>query len=287
MLLIGASEQASGLGFPEGPLVLPDGRLAFVEEYGGCVSVLEDGRVRRMADVGGNPNGLAMGADGRIYVTRGRGVVGAWHTPDPVLPAIVAVEPATGAWEVVTTTASGRPLRAPNDLCFGPDGMLYFTDPDDFVPDGDLRGWICRLGPNGTELVHELGNTFPNGLAFNSAGRLVWMESHTKRVIGVTADGGWETLVQLGQETTPDGCAYAADGRLVVATLMTGGLDVVEWSPTGPRIDRITWTDGAVITNCCFDGTSIWVTDVRHDWDRARDTGKLWRLETTLTGLPL
>ena len=83
MLLIGATEQASGLGFPEGPLVLPDGRIAFVEEYGGCVSVLEDGRVRHLAEVGGNPNGLALGADGRIYVTRGRGAVGSWMSPTP------------------------------------------------------------------------------------------------------------------------------------------------------------------------------------------------------------
>ena len=287
MLLIGASEQASGLGFPEGPLVLPDGRIAFVEEYGGCVSVFEDGRVRHLAQVGGNPNGLAMGADGLIYVTRGRGVVDDWHADEPVTPAIVSVDPASGAWEIVTTTASNRPLRAPNDLCFGPDGMLYFTDPDDFRPGDDLRGWICRVGPTGTELVFELGNTFPNGLAFDPAGRLVWMESHTKRVMGVTLDGGWESLVQLGQETTPDGCAYASDGRLVVATLFAGGLDVVEWGADGPRVERMTWADGVVTTNCCFQRSSIWVTDVGTDHQKTRNTGRLWRLETSLTGLPL
>lgn len=287
MLLIEASLQATGLGFPEGPLVLPDGRLAFVEEYNGCVSVVEDGRTRVMAEVGGNPNGLALGADGRLYVTRGRGAVGDWRAENPVTPAIVAVDPETGAWEVVTTTASDRPLRAPNDLCFGPDGMLYFTDPDDFDPAGDLHGWICRMGPAGTELIYELGNTFPNGLAFDPAGRLVWMESHTKRVIGATPDGGWETLAQLGDETTPDGCAYAADGRLTVATLFSGGLEVVEWTAEGTKLDRITWADGVVLTNCCFDGSSIWVTDVTVDWDKGLDTGRLWNLKTTLTGLPL
>lgn len=287
MVLVSASRYASGLGFPEGPLVLPDGRLAFVEEYRGAVSVLEDGQVRGLAMVGGNPNGLALGADGLIYVTRGRGAVGAWRSPDQVAPAIVAVDPNDGRWDVVTTTASGRPLRAPNDLCFGPDGALYFTDPDDFAPDDDLHGWICRTAGGKTELVHELGNTFPNGLAFDPTGRLVWMESHRKRVVGVTTDGGWEVLAQLGEETTPDGCAYANDGRLVVATLLAGGLDLVTWEPSGPRLERLTWADGVVATNCCFDGNSIWVTDVRTDWDRRHDTGVLWRLETDLTGLPL
>ena len=287
MLLIEASLQASGLGFPEGPLVLPDGRLAFVEEYGGCVSVLEDGKVRTLAQVGGNPNGLALGSDGRIWVTRGRGALGDWRSDPHVAPAIVAVEPATGAWEVVTTTASGRPLRAPNDLCFGPDGMLYFTDPDDFDPAADFHGWICRTGPNGTEVFDELGNVFPNGLAFDPVGRLVWMESHTKRVVGVTPDGGFETLAQLGEETTPDGCAYAADGRLAIATLFSGGLEVVEWTAGGPKIDRMTWADGVVLTNCCFQGSSIWVTDVSVDYEKTHESGRLWKLETTLTGLPL
>jgi gluconolactonase len=287
MMLLEASVQATGLGFPEGPLVLPDGRLAFVEEYNGCVSVLENGQVRVMAHVGGNPNGLALGADGRIYVTRGRGVVGDWHLDPPDAPAIVVVDPADGSWDVITTTASGRTLRAPNDLCFGPDGLLYFTDPDDFEPDADLHGWICRTGPNGTELLHELGNTFPNGLAFNAAGRLVWMESHTKRVVGVASDGSFETLAQLAPETTPDGCAYADDGRLVIATLFTGGLDVVAWNGDDTSIERMTWGEGVVNTNCCFQGNSIWVTDVGTGWTTARDTGRLWRLETTLTGLPL
>ncbi len=287
MLLIEATKAASGLGFPEGPLVLPDGRLAFVEEFDGCVSVLEDGVVRTLAQVGGNPNGLALGKDGLIYVTRGRGVVGDWVDPNPVAPAIVAVDPANGSWDVVTTTASSRPLRAPNDLCFGPDGMLYFTDPDDFAPTADLHGWLCRTGPKGTELIYELGNTFPNGLAFDPSNRLVWMESHTKRIIGATPGGGWEMLAQLGQETTPDGCAYAADGRLVVAILDAGGLEVVDWSGGSPTMERLIWAPGVVVTNCCFDGSAIYVTDVSSDWGSARDTGKLWRLETTLTGLPL
>ncbi len=287
MLVLNAIEQATGLGFPEGPLVLPDGRLAFVEEYGGCVSVVEDGRTRVLANVGGNPNGLALSADGLLYVTRGRGVVGSWQAPTQVRPAIVAVDPADGTWHVVTETIDGRPLRAPNDLCFGPDGTLVFTDPDDFDPGADLHGWICTHGPGGTKVAWELGNTFPNGLAFDAAGRLVWMESHTRRAVGATAASGWEVLAELPGDTTPDGCAFAADGRLVVATLFSGGLDVITWGPEGASTERVVWADGVVPTNCCFDGSAIWVTDVSKRWDTAHDTGTLWRLETDLTGLPL
>ena len=186
-----------------------------------------------------------------------------------------------------------RPARAvtrcghPNDLCFGPDGALWFTDPDDFAPDDDLHGWICRHDTRGTDIRHELDNTFPNGLAFDPMGRLVWMESHRKRAVGQRPDGGWEPLAELGAETTPDGCAYATDGRLVIATLFSGGLDVIAWAPDGPRIERVTWGSGVVTTNCCFDGSALWVTDVTTDWDKGHDTGRLWRLETTLTGLPL
>ncbi len=287
MLLVSATEVAGGLGFPEGPLVLDDGRIAFVEEYGGCVSVVEDGRVRRLALVGGNPNGLALGADGRLYVTRGRGAVGAWRSPEQVSPAIVAVDPADGRWEIVTETADGRPLRAPNDLCFGPDGALYFTDPDDFAPDADLRGWICRVSASGTQIVHELGNTFPNGLAFDPAGRLVWVESHTRAVVRATGDGGHEVVTRLAPETTPDGCAFTTDGRLVVAVLFAGGLDVLDPAATEAGVERITWADGVVPTNCCLGGSTIWVTDVGRDWDTSHTGGRLWRLETTLTGLPL
>ena len=72
-----------------------------------------------------------------------------------------------------------------------------------------------------------------------------------------------------------------------MATLFSGGLDVITWGPDGSSIERLTWAEGVVPTNCCFEGDRIWVTDVRTDWDVAHDTGKLWRLETDLTGLPL
>lgn len=273
-----------GLGFPEGPLVLPSGRIAFVQQYLGQISVTDGTTVRPLADVGGNPNGLALGRDGRIYATRGRGMPGG----RPATPAIISVEPSSGAWEVVTTEASGQPLRAPNDLCFGPDGALYFTDPTSFDPDdATLRGWLCRHDDRGTQVLYELANVHPNGLAFDSEGRLVWVESVTGRA--VRAVHGEQTVIaELGGPSLPDGCAFTADDALVVATFMSGGIHIVTWGDDIGEVAFEWWAPGVRATNVAFDGSTLWVTDAGeppHVIDHLG--GRLWRLETTLAGLPL
>ncbi|MDA3041358.1 MAG: SMP-30/gluconolactonase/LRE family protein, partial [Actinomycetota bacterium] len=60
---------AKGLQFPEGPIAMPDGSVILVEIARGTISrVQPDGSVAVVADVGGGPNGIAFGPDGRIYV---------------------------------------------------------------------------------------------------------------------------------------------------------------------------------------------------------------------------
>jgi len=121
---------ATGLEVPEGPVVLPDGRIAFVEQVRGQVSV-HDG-------------------------TEGRAV------------------------EYVTTDVAGQPLLAPNDLCFGADGRLWFTDPGH--PYDPLRrganGRLIAIGRGRDEIVADVGPVYCNGLAFGVDGRLVWVESY-------------------------------------------------------------------------------------------------------------
>lgn len=278
---------ASALGFPEGPLALPDGRVAFVEQYCGRVAVAEDGRVATLARTGGSPAGLALGPDGRLYVTLGRGVVGNWMSSDPRTPAILAVAVDSGEVEVVVTQANGKPLRAPNDLCFGPDGALYFTDPADYAPGADVTGWICRAENGAAEILYEVGNTFPNGAAFDAGGALVWVETRTRRVVRASGTG-LETLAELEEPATPDGCAFTNDGRLLVATFAAGGITIVDWSEGEARAEELVWSDDVVPTNCAFAGSTLWVTDVGRDWDNAGTPGgRLWRVETTLQGQAL
>src|SRR5436309_2561760 len=65
---------ANGLGFPEGPVYLGDGAIAFVQIRGQCVSRYADGETSVVANVGGGPNGATREADGTIWIANNGGV---------------------------------------------------------------------------------------------------------------------------------------------------------------------------------------------------------------------
>src|SRR5262249_30979601 len=65
---------ATGLEFPEGPVVLPDGSVVLVEIRGQRLTrVYPDGRKDVVAQMPGGPNGAALGPDGKMYVCNNGG----------------------------------------------------------------------------------------------------------------------------------------------------------------------------------------------------------------------
>src|SRR5216683_3227621 len=59
---------ATGLGFPEGPVVLQDGSVILTEiRNNRCSRITPDGKVSLFSATGGGPNGLAVGPDGALY----------------------------------------------------------------------------------------------------------------------------------------------------------------------------------------------------------------------------
>lgn len=72
------TEMASGLRFPEGPIAMPDGSIVLVEVERQTLSrVRPNGEVSVIAELGGGPNGAAIGPDGRCYVCNNGGFE--WH----------------------------------------------------------------------------------------------------------------------------------------------------------------------------------------------------------------
>ena len=136
---------AEGLGHPEGPCALPDGRVVVANTYASEVTVWEPGKGQgTYAHTGGGPNACMLGSDGAVYLTNCP-TVGAWVAPEKVPPSIMRVAEG-GKPEVVCTEADGVTLNAPNDLTFGPDGRLYFTDSGDWDPvNKPDPGYICVI----------------------------------------------------------------------------------------------------------------------------------------------
>lgn len=277
---------ATGLVIPEGPVVLPDGRIAFVEQQAGRVSALRpDGEVETISQGPGSPNGATLGSDGCIYVTQNGGVVGGWRSPDPCEPGIQRIT-LDGSIETIATQAGGAKLEAPNDLAFGPDGRLYFTDPaHGYNPDAREPGRLCALGPEDSEIVLELHPAYPNGIGFTTDGRLLWVESYERTVCVLDDEGRRQQLCELPDGHIPDGFAVATDGRIFIATATSHGVTVI--APDGALLDDLLLDDDSFATNCCFESSTLWVTDFGMDNVARPDGGRMWRLDTDATGAPL
>jgi gluconolactonase len=275
---------ASGLGFPEGPVVMGDGRIVLCDGNTGELLVYADGTVSTYAHTGGSPWGAVLGSDGAIYVTQGGNVPGSGDAS--AVSGIQRVQP-DGSVELLFAEVAGYPLYGPNDLAFGPDGRLWFTESgseQDFRFDVRSPGRLFAVGLSGAgEMLAELPDVYPNGIAFDAGQRLYWTESMQHRVCRLVG-GKPVTFCQLPDSHVPDGMAFAADGRLFVATTVSQGVTVV--SPDGMVLEEIRLGEHA--TNCIFDGSDLYVTATREaDIEASQRTGTFWLVETDATGLDL
>ena len=278
---------ASGLGHPEGPCVLPDGRVVFANTFFGELAVWEAGvGTSTFAFTGGGPNACTLGSDGFLYVTQ-TPKVGTWEAPVPRQPSIQRAS-MDGCVETVATEIDGRRFNAPNDLTFAADGRLYFTDSGDWDPHRKPHaGVIFALDEDGTgEVIEELDAVYPNGIAAEPDGSIVWVESYTRRVRRRRPDGVREELLTLPDGHIPDGLKIASNGDLWITTVTSGGIDVVTRDGSGRRFVRT----GGVPLNIAFGGTAIYITDMGRFEPTADDVvldGALRRIEVGVAGMPL
>ena len=270
---------ASGLGWPEGPTMLPNGSLVFVDSYRSELTVVAAGRKpRRYAYTAGAPNSCVLGSDGALYVCQNGGTVGPWRAAEMVDASIQRVREG-GRAETLITEVEGIKLNGPNDLVFAPDGSLVFSDPGTYNPKNPDPSYIHRLLPDGTArvLVAFPKPVFPNGVAAEADGSIVWDESYTGRVGRIRPNGKIEDLGRLpGDNPIPDGMKVGADGRLYVTDIVAKGIHVL--APNGRPEGFITCA--VAPTNCVFDGETLWVTDagVLAVSAEPSNEGRIWRL---------
>lgn len=280
-----STQLASGLGFPEGPTVLPDGRIVLCDGNTGELLVWADGKMAHFANTGGSPWGTYLGTDGKLYVNQGGDVPGSGDFS--AVPGIQRVS-MDGAVEFLFSEVGGYTLAGPNQSAFGPDGLLWITDSgtelDDRV-DVPSPGRVFVVSDvSGTgEIVLERPGSYPNGIAFDSSGRFYWSESKAHRVCRLE-NGEAFTFCQLPDTHVPDGMAFAADGRLFVANTTFGGVTVL--SADGEIVSEIDLDEHC--TNVVFDGSTLYVTATRTpEIEASERTGSFWKVETDATGLPL
>jgi gluconolactonase len=288
-LAIGQPQLVTGdLGWPEGPTVQPDGSVVFVESYRSQLSVVAKtgGAARKLAYTAGSPNSCVLGGDGFLYVCQNGGTVGPWRAAEMVAPSIQKVRPG-GKAEILCTEVDGIKLNGPNDLVFHQDGRLVFTDPGTYNPASPDPSYIFALSTDGKpHLVMDFPKpVFPNGVAVEADGSIVWDESYTGHVRRKRPNGTVDDLGRMpGDNPILDGMTIGADGRLYVTDLVGKGIHVVQ--PNG-KVDGFIPVGGAP-TNVAFGGETLWVTDasVLAASTEPNLKGQLWRLTIPKGGAP-
>jgi gluconolactonase len=279
---------AEGLGWAEGPAVLSDGRVCFVETYRSQVSVWERGKgVSRYSYTAGGPNSCVVGTAGAMYVCQNGGTTGPWRADEMVTPSIQVIEKEGSKAQIICSEIEGIKFNGPNDLVFGKNGKLYFTDPGTYRPNDPQPSYLFELSPDGSgRLLAELSPpTFPNGIAIEADGSVVWAESYTGMVRRLNPHNLQITdICKLpGDKPVADGMAVAADGRLFVTTVNGGGIDVINKDGSYDQFLKL----GVIPTNCVFSGADLYMTDagVLADSSDPSMGGQLWLLRDVTEGL--
>lgn len=275
-------ELASGLQFPEGPVAMDDGSVLLVEIARGTLSrVSPDGRVQVLAQLGGGPNGAAIGPDGAVYVCNNGGFEYTTEADGCVRPTgqasdydggrIERVNLASGGVERLFDRVDGIALRGPNDLVFDAHGGFYFTDlGKSRALDMDHGGVFYAPADGAAPRVVAQPALTPNGVALSPDGKtLYYAETAGARLWAFELDAPGQVRRQPwpspqgarllaaspgGHYQRFDSMAVDALGNLHVATLLHGGITVV--TPDARRAHHVGLPD-RYVTNLCFGGRDL------------------------------
>lgn len=268
-----------GLEFPEGPIAMDDGSVIVVEIQGARLTrVLPNGDRQTIADLGGGPNGAAMGPDGYCYVCNNGGF--SWRTDNgytrPTGAAkdyeggsIQRVDISSGKVETLFTHCEGVPLHGPNDIVVDNHGGMWFTDFGKKFDDRIMLGFLYYARLDGSEIRCAAKHLLtPNGVGISPDGQTLYAsETETSRLWSypIKAPGeldlapwpspnGGELVNGLPGYQRFDSLAVEECGNICVATLVNGGISV--FSPEGELLEFYEAPEG-YCTNICFGGPGM------------------------------
>ncbi|MFM1988841.1 MAG: hypothetical protein RJA99_1798 [Pseudomonadota bacterium] len=259
--------------FLEGPAFDREGRLWFTDiPHGRIFRAGSDGTVSLVCEYDGEPNGLKIRADGRVFVTDYRN-------------GIMELDPARGTMSPVISRLHTEHFRGVNDLFFAADGSMYFTD-QGRTGHQDPTGRVYRVRADGRLECLLATGINPNGLVTNL--------DESQLYVGMTgANAVWHlplmpeggtiavgTAIQMSGGIGPDGLALTADGGLVVAHPGMGSVWV--FSKRGEPLYRVLGCGSDLVTNVAFGGPdmrSLFITD--------SGDGRILRARLPVAGRPM
>jgi gluconolactonase len=252
---------ADGLAFPEGPVVIADGSVIVVEIAGSRITRCWNGRKEAVCEIGGGPNGAAIGPDGALYVCNNGGMSaermeslqGAGHEG-----RIERVDLATGKVERLYDACDGIPLQGPNDIVFDADGRMWFTDLGKSHSGIRTASGLFTALADGSSITaidrHALSY---NGVGISPDGGAVYVaDTYQARVYRyrrkVEAQRP-EWVATAPGHVSFDSLAVTAAGNVCVATLRQGGITTV--TPSGETSYKP--FDDRYVTNIAFGGEDM------------------------------
>ena len=204
------------------------------------------GEISQIAEYDGQPNGLKIHRDGRIFLADYQN-------------GIMLLDPATGAVTKALGDADTESFKGCNDLHFGRYGALYFTDQGQTGLQ-DPTGRVWKWQPETGALICLIDKVpSPNGLVLDLAEHVLFLAVTRANAVwrlpmspsGRVNKAG--LFIQFsGGRAGPDGLALTSDGGVVVC--QTGMGLVWVHDVLGRPIAVVRSPRGLGTTNCAFDG---------------------------------
>ena len=253
----GARIVARGLGFTEAPISFDAESILVSSVNRGDVYrvwLRPDREPVELFEAGGGPNGLALRPGGDVFVAQNGGTAMPSRSTKRTVPSIQK-------WSDGRLTLEHHGgVSAPSDCVFGPDGLLWFTDPADHqITTRGGAGHVRSFDPDTGELRTRLeGLAFPNGLAFDTDGALYVAETSLGTVSRYRFSGdsmavdGWVARLPSGH---PDGIALDRDGSVWVAGSI--GHNVLRFDASGTLRENIHLGEGVLVSSLCFAGEGL------------------------------